>query len=307
VDFHFQGFKALGAEVVEEHGVMKARASRLRGGQIHLNPRFCSVGATVNIMMAATLASGTTVIENASREPEVVDCAKFMVKAGADITGIGTPQLVIRGVDELHGCCHSVIPDRMEAGTFLIAGAATGGDVTVLGAEPRHLETVIATLRQAGFYIEVLESAVRLIASRRPRSFDVMTAPYPGFATDLHPQTVVLMAIASGRSIMEETIYDGRFNYMDELRRMGANIRVFGQTAVVDGVSALSNAPVEAADLRAGAALVIAGLVADGETEIVGAEHLDRGYERIEEKFATLGATLRRAGTDGTRRRIRTA
>jgi UDP-N-acetylglucosamine 1-carboxyvinyltransferase len=306
VDFHIAGFRALGAEISEDHGVMHAKARRLRGARVYLNPRFCSVGATINIMMAAVTAEGVTVIENASREPEVIDCAHFLVEAGAEISGIGTPCLRIRGVSPtaLHDVRHRVIPDRMEAGTYLIAGAATLGDVTVTNVPAECLSLVTETLRDAGVLIEARNGGVRAIGDRRPRAFDVMTAPYPGFPTDLQPQTVTLMSIADGRSIMEETLHDARLNYVDELRRMGANIRTFGQTAVVDGVERLSGAPVEACDLRAGAALVIAGLVAEGETEISGAAHIDRGYERMDEKLRGLGGNVVRVGLNGRQRRL---
>ncbi len=306
VDFHIAGFKALGAEITEGHGVMHAKARRLHGARIYLNPRFCSVGATVNILMAAVTADGTTVIENASREPEVVDCARFLVETGADISGIGTPCLRIKGVlsSSLRGCRHRVIPDRVEAGTYLLAGAATRGDVTVTSIKPDWLGIFLESLRDSGVLIETRGDTIRAIGDRRPRAFDAMTAPYPGFPTDLQPQTVVLMSIAHGRSIMEETLHDARFNYVDELRRMGANIRTFGQTAVIDGVERLSGAPVEARDLRAGAALMIAGLAADGETQLTGASHIDRGYERMDEKLRGLGGDVVRIGLNPRQRRL---
>jgi len=301
IDYHLTGFRALGAEVVEEHGFVVARAARLYGGQVFLDPRYRSVGATVNIMMAAVLADGTTLIENASRDPDVVQCARFLNACGARITGIGGAAMRVTGVDRLHGARFAAAPDRMEAGTFLMAAAATRGDVSVRGARATDLMQLLDALRQAGCDIEIGRNAVRLRLSGRPRPFDVVTAPFPGFPTDLHPPTVVLQALASGRSIMEETIFEARFNYADELSRMGARIHIKGNTAITTGIPKLSGAPVVATDLRAGAALALAGLAAEGETEINGAEHLDRGYENFVGKLRELGADVVRRAEGGAR------
>lgn len=293
VNFHINGFKALGADVSERYGVIHAKARQLRGGRVLLEPRYRSVGATNNIMMAAVLAEGTTVIENASREPETVDCAHFLNKAGARIRGIGGDTLTIEGVRRLYGCRHRVIPDRMEAGTYLLAAAVTGGDVTVHGLRVAHLRPVIETMRQSGVEITAMDSSVRLRRRRRPRAFDVTTAPYPGFPTDMQPATVVLMALADGTSHMEETIFSGRFGYTDELRRMGADVRVTHQLAIVRGTEKLTGAPIEASDIRTGAGLALAGLAAEGNTELSGAEFIARGYENFAEKLAALGAQVR--------------
>jgi UDP-N-acetylglucosamine 1-carboxyvinyltransferase len=296
VNFHVEGFNALGAQVTEQHGVVHAKARRLRGARVFLDPRFRSVGATHNIMMAAVMAEGTTIIENASREPETVDCARFLNKCGARIAGSGSATIVIDGVKELRGCRHRVIPDRMEAGTFLIAGAATRGDVTVRGVDLTHLEVQLRTLRQAGAQLVTNGHSVRVIGEGRPKAFDTTTGPYPGFPTDMQPCTVALMALADGTSHMHETIFDARFGYTDELLRMGARIRVVDQLAIVRGVEHLWGAPVEASDIRAGAGIVVAALAAQGHTEISGAEFLDRGYENLVEKLAVLGAEVSRPG-----------
>ena len=292
VDFHVRGFKALGATVEEKYGVMHAKADRLVGTRIDMDPRLRSVGATVNLMLAATLAKGTTIIENASREPEVVDCQQFLAACGARIDGIGTTTLRITGVERLTGTDWSAIPDRMEAGTFLIAGALTRGDVTVTPAEPERLRIVTDLLVQAGCEISNTEDAVRLRMDARPEAVDVMTAPYPGYPTDLQPNTGVLMSVARGTSVIEETIFDARFNYVDELLRMGADVRVMEGAAIFKGVPQLFGAPVVATDIRAGAALILAGLCAEGQTEISGASLVDRGYEDITGKLKGLGAQI---------------
>ncbi len=299
VDFHIQGFKALGAEVTEKGGIMKARAPRLRGARIYLDPRLRSVGATINIMLAATLADGTTTIESASREPEVVACAEFLRECGANLSGVGSSTLVIRGVERLHGCRFRSIPDRMEAGTFMYATAVAGGEVVLENVRPDHLTSVIETLQAAGVTIGYGDDWIRVQAEGRPEAVDIMTAPYPGFPTDLQPNHGVAASIARGTSIIEETIFDARFNYTDELARMGANIKVVGRAAIVKGVPRLSGAPVEATDIRAGAALVLAGLAAEGRTEINGAEFIDRGYERFVEKLRSLGGEILRCETRG--------
>lgn len=294
VDFHIAGFQALGASVRVEHGWVRAAGTHLRGARLFLDPRYRSAGATNNLMMAACLAKGRTIIENASREPETQDCARLLVKAGAKIQGIGGGTLVVDGVERLEGCRHRVIPDRMEAGTMLLAAAATQGDVRVEGVNARHLEPLAQALRQAGMEVQKDADWVRLCGRGRPRAFDATTAPYPGFPTDMQPGTVVLMCLAEGSSHMEETIFDARFGYTDELRRMGADIRVIDQLAIVRGVKQLTGAPVEAPDIRAGAGLVVAGLAAEGETVISQAELIDRGYENLVQKLAGLGAGIAR-------------
>jgi UDP-N-acetylglucosamine 1-carboxyvinyltransferase len=292
VNYHLEGFKSLGAEVVERHGVVHARADRLRAGRILLDPRYRSVGATNNIMMAAVLAEGTTVIENASREPETVDCAHFLNKAGARIRGIGGTTLIIEGVKRLHGCSHRVIADRMEAGTYLLGAAVTRGDVTVHGVNPSHLMPVVETLQRSGVDVTLGGNTIRLRSEGRTRAFDVTTAPFPGFPTDMQPATVVLMAVADGTSHMEETIFSARFGYTDELRRMGSDIRIAGQLAIVRGTEKLTGAPIEASDIRTGAGLALAGLAAEGRTELNGAEYIARGYEDFAAKLAGLGAQV---------------
>ncbi|MFP4248989.1 MAG: UDP-N-acetylglucosamine 1-carboxyvinyltransferase [Armatimonadota bacterium] len=292
VDFHIRGFKALGAQVEEKYGVMHGTADRLVGTRIYMDPRLRSVGATVNLMFAATFAEGTTVIENASREPEVVDCQQFLHACGADIEGIGTTTLRVTGVDGLHGCEWTSIPDRMEAGTFLIAGALTRGDVTVEPIEPEHMRIVTDLFEEAGCDIHYGERSVRLRMDDRPEAVDVMTAPYPGYPTDLQPNTGVLMSVAKGASVIEETIFDARFNYVDELLRMGAEVRVMEGAAIFKGVPQLFGAPVVATDIRAGAALILAGLCAEGVTEVSGGTLVDRGYEDITGKLKGLGAEI---------------
>lgn len=294
VDYHIDGFKQLGAVVREEHGVMYARASDLAGAHIIMDSRYRSVGATVNIMLTACLADGTTVIENASREPEVVCAANFLKEAGAQIEGIDTDVLTVHGVEKLHGCRFRSIPDRLEAGTFLMAGAVTGGDVTATSVEPRHMTTVLDNLWRAGMQVDVGPDWVHVVADRRPMAFEITTAPYPGFPTDLQPNACVLAALAVGTSVIQETIFDARFTHVDELMRMGANIQVKDRVAIIRGVRGLSGAPVEAADIRAGSALVLAGLAAQGKTEVSAAEFLDRGYENFEAKFRNIGGTMTR-------------
>jgi UDP-N-acetylglucosamine 1-carboxyvinyltransferase len=296
VDFHVRGFRALGAEVEEKHGMMYAQATKLRGTRIYMDPRFRSVGATVNIMLAAALAEGTTAIENASREPEVVACQQFLLGCGADIQGIGSATIVVNGVKRLRGSRFTSIPDRMEAGTFMYATAIAGGDVTLDAVSPYHMDYVLETLRQTGVDITIEPSRIRVRAEGRSNPVDISTAPYPGFPTDLQPAHGVLAATSTGTSIIEETIFDARYNYIDELIRMGASVKIVDRAAIFKGVPKLYAAPVEASDIRAGAALILAGIVADGETEITGAEFLDRGYEDIEAKLRTLGARITRRG-----------
>jgi UDP-N-acetylglucosamine 1-carboxyvinyltransferase len=295
VDFHIDGFKRLGALVQERHGIMRATAQKLTGSHIIMDSRYRSVGATVNIMLASALAEGVTIIENASREPEVVCCQRFLEAAGADIRGIGTDIVVITGVRELHDVQFRSIPDRMEAGTYLIACSAARGDITLHDAEPRHMSLVLDKLRGVGVRVETGHDWVRVRTDRRPLAFEVTTAPYPGFPTDLQPNAAVLGALAVGTSVVEETIFDARFNYADELNRMGADITLRDSVAIIRGVPRLYGAPVVATDIRAGSALVVAGLCADGYTEISGVEFLYRGYENLEEKLLGVGAAIHRA------------
>lgn len=300
VDFHVRGFKALGAQVEEKYGVMRAQApSGLKGSKVYLDPRWRSVGATVNVMLAATLADGITTIENASYEPEVVACAQFLEQCGADIRGVGTSMLTIHGVDKLHGTRFASIPDRMETGTFMYAVAIAGGDVILQNVCPEHMAMVIERLREAGMRIETEPTSLRVISNgKRPRPVDITTAPYPGFPTDMQPVHGALVARANGTSIVEETMFDARYNYIDELARMGTNIRISGEVAIIKGVPKLTGAPVEATDVRAAAALVLAGLSAEGQTVVEGAQFLDRGYENFEAKLRRVGAPMVRRGRE---------
>ncbi len=297
VDFHLRGFAALGALVETEHGYMKASAGRLTGTTFFV-PR-SSVGTTINLMLAASRAAGTTVLENAAREPEVVDSAVFLNLMGARIKGAGTNVITIEGVDELHGASYAIIPDRLEAGTYLLAAAATGGNVLVEQMIPEHISALLAKLEEAGAVVERGTDGVRVRAGGVHRGVQVDTAPYPGFATDLHPPFAALMTLADGQSRIRETVFESRFGYVDELRRMGADIRVEGDSAVVNGVPYLTGAPVEAVDIRAGAAVIIGALAARGVSEIAGVEDVDRGYEQLEEKLSRLGADIHRVEVRG--------
>ncbi|MGE5561000.1 MAG: UDP-N-acetylglucosamine 1-carboxyvinyltransferase [Chloroflexota bacterium] len=292
VDLHLKAFRALGAEVTTEHGVMRARAKRLRGAPIYFDT--VSVGATINTMLAACLAEGTTTIENAAKEPHIVDCANFLNACGARIQGAGTDVIKIRGVKELGGTNYAIIPDDIEGATFMIAAAATGGDVTVANVIPKHLDPVSAKLVEAGCELQENGDHIRVIGARRTRAVNIKTLPYPGFPTDAQPSMTALLSLAEGTSFVTETIFENRFKSVEELQRMGANIRVEGRTAIVEGVERLTGARVIARDLRAGTALIVAGLAAEGETEISGIEHVDRGYERMAEKLAGLGAVVKR-------------
>ncbi|MDR7419485.1 MAG: UDP-N-acetylglucosamine 1-carboxyvinyltransferase [Armatimonadota bacterium] len=294
VDFHLRGFAALGAKVVTEHGYMKASARRLKGTAFYV-PR-SSVGTTINLMMAASTARGTTVLQNAAREPEVVDCAVFLNLMGARVRGAGTDTVTIEGVKALHGNTYAIIPDRLEAGTYLLAGVATGGDVLVEGMIPEHTTALLTKLEEAGAEVVRDADGVRVRAAGDLRAVDVDTAPYPGFATDLHPQMVAVLTQARGVSTVRETIFESRFAYTDELRRMGADIKIEGENVHVTGPSRLTGAPVEAPDIRGGAAVVIAALAASGETEIANVENLDRGYEALETKLTALGGRVVREG-----------
>ncbi|MGZ4241152.1 MAG: UDP-N-acetylglucosamine 1-carboxyvinyltransferase [Actinomycetota bacterium] len=291
IDLHLKGLERMGATIGFEHGYLDAAGS-LTGADIALD--WPSHGATENLMMAATLAKGRTVIENAARDPEISDLADFLTAMGARIAGAGTPTITIEGVDALHATTHSVVPDRLEAGTFLIAAAATGGDVLVEGARAEHLDIVLSKLADAGADIIATSHGVRLSLSGRPRPVDFVTLPYPGFPTDLQPQMMVLCALADGTSIATENVFENRFMFVDELVRMGADIRTEGHHAVIQGRPELQAAPVRAPDIRAGAALVIAALAAQGATEITGLEYIDRGYESFEQTLTSLGGSIRR-------------
>lgn len=293
VDMHLHGFEALGARIDLEHGSVVANAPRLSGAVIALSKP--SVGATKNLMLAAARASGTTTIEHAAREPEVVDVADFLVAMGAKISGQGTTTIVIEGVRKLHGGEYTIIPDRLVAGTYLLASAITSGDVTVTGLDPHMLASLTECLVRAGCAVDAQPVSVRVQGVPAWEPLNITTAPYPGFPTDLQPPLVAYLALAKGTSIVEETIFDARFVYVSELARMGADITVSGRTAHVTGVAKLGDAVVEAPDIRAGGALVLAALAAQGTTEIGGLEFIDRGYEFLEERLASLGATVVRA------------
>jgi len=292
INLHLKGLEALGATIEQSHGYVEASASRLRGAKIYLD--LPSVGATENLMMAATLAEGTTIIENAAKEPEIEDLASVLNEMGARVQGSGTDLIQIEGVDALHGASHRIIPDRIEAGSFVIAAAITGGDVLVRGARADHLEAFLIKLREAGVVYTAGEVGIKVERNGNIKSVDVTTLPYPGFPTDLQAQMMALMAVADGVSIITETIFENRFMHAQELDRMGAQIQLEGNRAVVRGVRELSGAPVMASDLRASVALLLAGLVANGTTEVSRVYHLDRGYEQIEKKFSRLGAQIER-------------
>ena len=293
VNLHVAGLQQLGAEIHIENGFIKARAQRLQGARLVLET--VTVTGTENLLMAATLAAGTTCIENAAREPEVVDLANFLNTMGARIHGAGTDTIVIEGVERLHGGSYEVLPDRIEAGTYLVAGAVTRGRVRVRNTRPDHLDAVLAKLREAGGQVTTGDDWVEIdMRGRRPRSVDLRTAPYPAFPTDMQAQFAALNTVADGVGTITETIFENRFMHMLEMRRLGAEIRLEGNTAIIKGVPRLTAAPVMATDLRASASLVLAGLVADGCTEVARIYHIDRGYERIEEKLQGLGAQIRR-------------
>ncbi|MBD3921805.1 UDP-N-acetylglucosamine 1-carboxyvinyltransferase [Paenibacillus sp. PR3] len=291
IDQHIKGFEALGATVVNEHGAMRITAKELRGAKIYLD--IVSVGATINIMLAASRAKGSTIIENAAKEPEIIDVATLLNSMGARIKGAGTETIRIEGVDQLHGCRHSIIPDRIQVGTYMIMAAATRGDVTVEGVIPKHMEAITAKLREMGATVEEMDDAVRIISGDQPyHPVDVKALVYPGFATDLQSPMTSLLTQASGVSILSDYIYGNRFKHVPELALMGANIRVEGRSAIIEG-GPLSSAKVHATDLRAGAALVIAGLtVKDGITEVTGVEYIDRGYDNLVENLRRLGADI---------------
>ena len=296
IDQHIKGFRALGAEVKIEHGMIIAQAEQLVGNRIYLD--VVSVGATINIMMAASLAQGNTVIENAAKEPHIVDVANFLNSMGAQIRGAGTDVIRIVGVEKLHKTEYSIIPDQIEAGTFMFAAAATGGDVTVKNVIPKHLEATTAKLEEIGCEVQEFDDAVRVRAVGRLHRTHVKTLPYPGYPTDMQPQIAVTLALAEGTSIVTESIFENRFKYADELSRMGACIKVEGNSAIIDGVNKLTGARVSAPDLRAGAALVIAGLAAEGITIVDDIVYIQRGYENFEEKLRSLGAEIERVSSE---------
>lgn len=293
IDQHIKGFELLGATVsIEDNAIVEATSDRLTGSPIYLD--MASVGATVNIMLAAVKASGLTIIENAAKEPHIVDLANFLNSMGADVRGAGTDVIKIRGTDKLHGCTYSIIPDQIEAGTYMVAAAATKGDVLIKNIIPKHLESISTKLIECGAFIEEFDDAIRVSLDRRPDKCNIKTMPHPGFPTDMQPQMAVLLSLANGTSIISESIWSNRFRYAEQLNRMGASISVDGQLAVVQGVEQLKGAPVRADDLRAGAAMLIAGLSASGTTEIEDISHIDRGYENVVEKFRGLGADIKR-------------
>ena len=296
IDQHIKGFEALGAEVVIEHGAVNVKADRLVGTNIFFD--VVSVGATINVMIAATLAEGVTTLENVAKEPHVVDVANFLNTMGADIKGAGTDIIRIRGVKELRGCSYSVIPDQIEAGTFMISAAATRGDITIKNVIPKHLESITAKLMEMGVVVEEGDDSVRVTVDGELKGVNIKTTPYPGFPTDIQQPMSSLLSTVPGRSMINESIYENRHKHTDELKKMGANIKVEGRVALIDGVEKLTGAVVVATDLRAGAAMVVAGLMAEGETEITNIEHIDRGYPHIEEKFRSLGADIHRVSSE---------
>ncbi|OLN24184.1 UDP-N-acetylglucosamine 1-carboxyvinyltransferase [Domibacillus antri] len=290
IDQHIKGFEALGAEVTNEQGAIYLRAAELRGARIYLD--VVSVGATINIMLAAVRAKGQTIIENAAKEPEIIDVATLLSNMGAKIKGAGTDVIRIDGVEELHGCRHTIIPDRIEAGTFMIMAAAAGSGVVIDNVIPLHLESLTAKLREMNVPIEIGEDRIFVGKAGPLKTVDIKTLVYPGFPTDLQQPFTALLTKAEGSAIVTDTIYPARFKHIDELRRMGANVKTEGRSAIVNGPVALQGAKVKASDLRAGAALVLAGLMADGVTEVTGLEHIDRGYSRLTEKLTSLGANI---------------
>ena len=292
IDQHLKCFSALGATYNIDGGMVNLTADTLVGNQIFFDKN--SVGATINGIMAATKADGLTIIENAAKEPHVVDLANFLNSMGADVRGAGTDVIKIRGVEQLHGCTYSIIPDQIEAGTFMVAAAATKGDVLIKNVIPKHLESISKKLIECGATVEEFDDAVRVSLNKRPDKCNIKTMPHPGFPTDMQSQMAVLLAIADGTSIISESIWSNRFKYTEQLNRMGANIKADGQLAVVQGVERLKGAPVKADDLRAGAAMIIAGLCASGTTEIEDIYHIDRGYEDVVEKFSGIGAQIKR-------------
>lgn len=296
IDLHLKGFEALGVKIEQGHGYIEASApDGMTGANIYLD--FPSVGATENIMMAAAMANGTTVLENPAEEPEIVDLANYLNQMGARVRGAGTNVITIEGVSELHGVQHSVIPDRIEAGTYMIAAAMTGGDVIIENVLPEHQKPLIAKLREAGALVEEDIDRIHVVGSGRLKAVDIKTLPYPGFPTDMQAQMMAMLSVAEGRSKITETVFENRFMHVVELNRMGANITTEGRSAVITGPAHLTGCTVRATDLRAGAAMILAGLVAEGATEICDIYHIDRGYEEIAAKLTRLGADIKRVGT----------
>lgn len=303
IDQHLKGFEAMGAKIEIGQGFIEASVEgRLKGAKIYLD--IASVGATENIMMAAALAEGTTVIENAAEEPEIVDLANFLNRMGAKIRGAGTGSIRIEGVDKMTGCTHCVIPDRIEAGTFMVAAAITGGDVFVEGAICDHLKSVTAKLREMGVEVDELENGIHVRRTGALKAVDLKTLPYPGFPTDMQSQMMALLLVSEGTSIVTETVFENRFMHVEEFRRMNANIKIEGRSAIVEGGSKLTGSKVAATDLRAGAALVLAGLVSDGETEVSALHHIDRGYVNFTEKLLALGADVERVTPESKTREV---
>ncbi len=298
IDQHLKGFSALGAKINIEHGMITLTADKLVGARIYFD--VVSIGATINLMLAAVSAEGRTILENVAKEPEIVDVANFLNAMGASIKGAGTDVIRIEGVKKLSGARHTIIPDRIEAGTFMFAAAASRGKVTVDEVIPKHLEAITAKLRETGAEVLVEPESITVSGKAELKPSDLKTFPYPGFPTDLQPPAMVLLSVAKGLSVITENVFDGRYNHVDELIRMGARIKVEGRTALIEGGYALTGAPVSAPDLRSGAALMIAALIADGESKISEVEHIDRGYELFEEKLMQLGATIRRAKAEET-------
>ncbi len=303
IDQHIKGFRALGADVRIEHGLVITDAEHLKGAHIYMD--VVSVGATINIMMAAVMAEGQTIIENAAKEPHVVDLANFLNSMGANIKGAGTDVIRIRGVSRLHGATYTIIPDQIEAGTFMFAAAVTKGDITVKNVIPKHLESISAKLQEIGCEVEESDDAVRVVASHTLGHTHVKTLPYPGFPTDMQPQITVALGLSSGTSIVTESIFENRFKYVDELMRMGANIKVEGNTAIIDGVSRYSGAGIVAPDLRAGAALVIAALAAEGFSTVDDIHYIERGYEDFHLKLRALGAQIDKVSTERELRKFK--
>lgn len=292
IDQHIKGFEALGATVSIDNGMVDARADMLVGAPVYLDK--VSVGATVNIMLAAAKAKGLTIIENAAKEPHIVDLANFLNSMGANIMGAGTNVIKIRGVESLHGTTYSIIPDQIEAGTYMLAAAITGGDVLIKNVIPKHLESIIAKMVETGVTVEQYDDSVRVISNGRPKKCNVITLPHPGFPTDMQPQMAVFLSIADGTSIITDNVWDNRFRYVDQLTIMGADIQVDGRMAVITGVDKLKGAPVVATDLRAGAAMILAGLAAEGVTEIEDIIYIDRGYANVIEKLNAVGGNIKR-------------
>jgi len=303
IDQHLKCFKALGADYNIEHGIVDIKADKLVGTQIYFDR--VTVGATINAILAASKAEGLTILENAAKEPHIVDLANFLNSMGADIMGAGTDVIKIRGVNKLHGTEYTIIPDQIEAGTYMIAAAATKGDVIINNIIPKHLEPITSKLKKIGVVIEEHDEYLRVIGQDRYEKTTVKTMPHPGFPTDMQPQLTALLTMAKGTSIVTESMFDNRFRYVDELRRMGADISVDGKVAIIEGVEHLTGAPVKASDLRAGAALIIAGLSTEGTTEIEDIYHIERGYEDMEIKLRNLGADIvKRVFTDGMRKAL---